>query len=211
MNISIVSISSRSGGEEVEITFELVSDDGTHADRESFIISSAQYLVLGAEKGLSSEEQYDALSHESTVWSCVKRGVSLLGYGICSEKALRTKLVSKGFSKDIAEEAVGRIVGMGLMCANDDAVREAEKMIKKLWGKRRIVAGLYEKGYSKEAVTYVMSVLDDMDIDFCVNCRVLIEKKYGTELDVDSRKKAFAYLTRYGYSSSEIREALADE
>ena len=209
MDIRVVSICSRSGGEEVEIVFGISDGDGAHCDRVSFIISARQYLVLGIEKGESCEEQYDTVCYESTVWSCVKRGVAVLGYGSCSEKALRLKLVSKGFERDVADEAVRRIVGMGLMSANDDAVREAERMVRKLWGRRRIAAGLYEKGYSKESVAYALDAVEDMNVDFCESCRVLIEKKYGRALDADHRKKAFAYLTRYGYSAAEIKDALA--
>ncbi|MBQ9112018.1 MAG: RecX family transcriptional regulator [Clostridia bacterium] len=208
MDISITSICARSGGEEIEITFELCSDGGEHSNRQSFIISSKQYLVLGVAKGVSSEEQYDSVAHQADVWSCVKKGMFLLGYGTCSEKALRMKLVSKGFDKYIAGEAVEHIVSMGLLCANDDAAREAEKMAKKLWGKRRITAGLYEKGYSAEAVSYAISALDDLGINFPRNCHELIEKKYGFPIEREMQNKVFACMMRYGYSAADIREAM---
>jgi SOS response regulatory protein OraA/RecX len=209
MNIQIISICPRSGGEETEITFEIKSHSGEHASRESFIISSAAYLRLGLEVCVSDTEQYDTVSHEADVWCATKKALHLLGYGACSKKALRIKLVSKGFGKHIAEAAVDALSRRGLVCENDDAARVAEKMAAKLWGKKRIASGLYEKGYSSESVKNALDSLEDNGIDYIENCRKLIDTRYTIDTDDnDGQRKIFAALMRYGYSASEIKQAM---
>ena len=207
MEIRISAVSARSGGEEFEVCFEL--SDGEHAEKRSFLISSSQYLVLCPRKEISDEQTFDEIKYASDVWSATKRGIFILGYGACSEKALAAKLVSKGFDKDIATDAVRAIVAKGLLRPADDATRAAEKMAKKLWGKRRIISALYEKGYSAEAVSRAICSLEDGGIDFEENCKQLAKEKYAdTELDVSAQAKIYSALSRYGYSSSEIKSAI---
>ena len=207
MEIRITAISGRNGGEEVEITFEL--SDGTHSEKRAFLISSSQYLVLCPQRGISDEQTFDEIKYESDVWSATKRGIFILGYGACSEKALAAKLISKGFERDIAADAVRAIVAKGLLRPGEDASREAEKMVKKLWGKRRIISALYEKGYSAEAVREAIRSLEKNSVDYEKNCKRLIREKYAdVELDVSAQAKIYAALSRYGYSSSEIKSAM---
>ncbi len=211
MDIRITSICARSGGEEAEVTFLVTSPSGEHSAKESFIISSARYLTLGLEVGVSDTEQYDAVSHEAEVWSATKKALYLLGYGACSEKALRMKLVSKGFDKQTAEEAVTSLSQRGLIRECDDAVSVAEKMLSKLWGKKRIMSGLYEKGYSAEAIATAINTLDDSEVDYVANCRKLISTRYSFDAnDKQSVSKTFAALMRYGYSASEIKQAMSE-
>ncbi len=211
MDIRIVSVSSRSGGEETEITFVIKSESGEHTARESFIISSARYLTLGFEVGASDTDQYDTVSREAEIWSATKKALFMLSYGACSKKALRTKLVAKGFEKEIAAEAVSALAERGLLRENDDAARVAEKMLAKLWGKRRIVSGLYEKGYSAEAVASAVCALEDSGVDFVENCRKLIKTRYSFDpTDRQSVNKVFSALSRYGYSASEIKQAMTE-
>lgn len=208
MTLRIISLSAMNAGEEIKVTLEAISDSGENSSRESYIISSKQYLCLGLSKGECSPELYDEIARLSEIWQAVKRGTALLGYGACSEKALRVKLISKGFDKYVAEDAAAELVTMGLMCPAEDALREAQKLVAKLWGKKRIVAALYEKGYSPESVAYAMSSLEASGVDYVENCQRLISKRYGEMPDDPNEwRKACAALQRYGYSLSEIKDA----
>ncbi len=209
MRIFIVGISARSAGEEIEISFRVSDDTGERESRESFVISSEQYLTFSPQKGEANEGVYDEISRAALVWAAVKKGTYLLSYGACSQKAMRAKLYSKGIDKEIAAEAVERLASMGLIREFEDALREAEKMAARLWGRRRIGAALYEKGYTSEAVTHALYALEDIEIDFTENCRALIESKYSSALgDKDRERKMVAALMRYGYSMSEIKDAM---
>lgn len=207
MEIIITAVSARSGGEEFEVCFEL--SDGTHAEKRAFLISSSQYLVICPTRGASDELAFDEISYASRVWSATKRGIFMLGFGACSERALTAKLVSKGFEREIAAEAVAAIVARGLLRPQDDAARAAEKMAAKLWGKKRIISALYEKGYSSDAVAAAIESLEAGGVDYEQSCRRLAASKCAAgPLDVDAQAKLYAALARYGYSSSEIRSAI---
>lgn len=207
ISVTVTSVCARSAGEEMDVSF-LVSDGAGNSESSKFTLSARQLLALGVTKGEADTRLFDEVSYAAKVWSATKKGMTLLGYGAKSEKALRIKLVSKGFDKDVAAEAVQTLVSMGLIRAEDDASQIAERLASKGWGRKRIVAGLYEKGYSAEAVAAAMDALEDMDIDFVRNCRELIKKRYGeVPSDPVEYGKMFSALTRYGYSSSEIRQA----
>lgn len=207
MTVSIVSLAAR-GAEEIAVTFEI--RNGEYAQRETFSVQTACVAEWRLCVGESSTEQYDAVSHASELWTAMKRGLYLLGYGSCSERALRRKLVSKGIAADLAEEAVEELVRRGYLNAEEDAKREAEKCIAKCWGQRRIVATLYRKGYSKEAVTAALNALEDEEIDYVELCAEQIRRKCGTvPTEADERRRLTASLERSGFSFSEIHEAFA--
>lgn len=208
MTVFITSIGAVNAGEEIRIAFEIRGDGTEHIQRESFMISSRKYLVMGLEKGETTADVYETVAREAEVWSAVKRGVALLNYGACSEKALRIKLSAKGFDKEIAAEAVMEISSMGVMNAERDAFREAQKCLDKLWGKRRITAELFAKGYSSEAVAFAMSGLEEAGVDYAENClRLMQKRKTKIADDLREKQRIFAAMSRYGYSASEINEA----
>ena len=208
MTLEISSIFSANAGEEIHVTFTLYDDEGTNSEKRTFVISAKQYLELGVTKGDCTTDVFESVSCASNVWQAVRKGISLLAFGACSEKALRIKLVSKGFSKEIAQEATQELVSMGLIDPDGDALREAQRQAQKLWGKRRIIAALYEKGYSEQSIAYAMQTLEDDGIDYVRSCERLILKKYVTlPYTPEGKRKLTAALQRYGYSLSEIKEA----
>ncbi len=210
MTLKITGISSRAAGEEICVTFEISGENESQKQRESFLISARQYLVLCPQRGECDTDMYDAISRASEVFAALKRGTAILSCGACSEKALCTKLRAKGFEREVAESAVSELLSLGLINANSDAYREAQRQAAKLWGERRITSELYAKGYSQEAISAAMSALEDGGIDYAENCRALIKKRYkDVPADSVQRQKMIAALIRYGYSMSQIKEALS--
>lgn len=208
VKISVTSISSRGAGEETDVTFLIENGEG-NSERTTFTLSSRQYLAFGICKGEADTQVFDDVSYASQVWAATKKGVVLLGYGAVSPRGMKTKLISKGFDKTVAEDAARELVSMGLIKPFDDASEIARRCASKLWGKKRIASELYAKGFSSEAVNAAMNSLEDEEIDFAQNCLRLIEKRYGEiPADPSGRKKMFAALCRYGYSSGEIKQAI---
>ena len=116
------------------------------------------------------------------------------------------KLRSKGFDKEISAQAAKYLSAIGYINEGEDAVREAERCLKKYWGIKRIVAFLYEKGYSESAVRLAVAELDGYDMSEA--CIALVERKLGgLPDDREAQKKLFASLLRYGHSSSDIKKA----
>ncbi len=204
MTLEILSISALNGGSEIALTVRI--SDGENSEKRTLLLLTAQFAELRPEKGEISEERFDELSAAALVCSAVKRGMNILGYGACSEKNMRLKLRAKGFSPDAAESAAEYLRKLGYINEENDAAREAEKALAKGWGRRRIAAALYEKGYSESATRKSLETLED--VDFNQRCAALIQKKFkGLPEEINERKKLFAALMRYGYSASEIKNA----
>ena len=207
IRVTVTSVCARSAGEEMDVTFSLSDAEGNN-QTSKFTLSARQFLTIGLSKGESDTDTFDKVSFAAKVWSATKKGMMLLGYGASSKKAMRMKLISKGFDKDVALEAADALEALGLLREHDDATQLAKRLAAKLWGRKRIASELYSKGYSSDAIDRALCELENEDIDFVGNCRVLIDKRYGgVPKEPDMRKKLYAALCRYGYSSPEIKEA----
>ena len=205
MTVSILSLSAR-GDNEVAVTFEL--REGEHIQKETFLISSVQMADWSLRRGESTRESYDLVSHGASVYYATKRGLYLLGYGSCSAQSLCRKLIAKGLSRDVAREAVAELSRAGYINEAADAKREAERCVAKAWGKRRVISALCAKGYSQEAIREAMNALEDDGVDYVALCVEQIRKRGGVVPSSPAeRQRQIAALTRYGFSSAEIREA----
>ncbi len=206
MTVAILSVSARNE-DEIAVTFEI--KDGEHTQRESFIISATLFADMHLSVGECDRERFDAVCEAAELYRAKKRGLNILGYGASSEKGLAHKLMSKGFSKATAERAVAELSAEGYINADADACREAEKGLAKLWGKKRIAATLYQKGYSDSSVKRAIFALEDGGVDFSELCAERLRRTVD-ELprDPKEKQKLIASLIRYGFSSDEIREAV---
>lgn len=204
MTLAIVSLAAR-GDEEIAVTFEIRS--GEHTQTQRFTVSAATVADLHLHTGVCDTDCYDAVSRASEVCSAIKKALYLLGYGRCSESALCRKLVSKGIDREIAAEAVEELCRRGYLDAENDALREAERCVAKHWGRKRIAAALFEKGYRQSTIQSALNRLEDDGVDFVEVCA---ERLRRTEIpdDPDACRKLIASLERNGFSRSEIRDAM---
>jgi SOS response regulatory protein OraA/RecX len=183
--------------------------EGKNSEKRRFLVPNSFYVDLSLQKGECSQELFDAVERESEVHAAYKKALSVIGFGACSERRLISKLVEKGFAKEVALAAVARAAENRIICEDDNAIREAEISASKLWGVVRIRAHLCAKGYSSEAIDAAMFSLEDNGIDFSENCVKLIKSKYRTlPRDRGELSKLVASMQRYGYSIGEIKAAL---
>ena len=205
MTVILTSLSHHSA-DEIAVHFEMT--DGDHTARERLIVSVAQCADLRLNTGESSERIYDEVLYSSRLHTAMKQGLSVLSYGICSERTLVKKLMARGNTREIAEAAAEELAKNGYINSASDAAREAERAAVKLWGRMRIIASLREKGYSDDAVRRALVYLQSAGVDYVENCAELIRRKYG-EIPSESneRRKAVAAIMRYGYTTDEIRAA----
>ena len=113
MTITVTELRAINGGDEVCVTVELKS--GENKEIKKLFLLPGQYTSLRIRKEEISEERFDEIAHASDVASAYKKGLFLLGYGACSEKKLKFKLRTKGYSEQIAGEAVEMICAAGLL------------------------------------------------------------------------------------------------
>lgn len=205
MTVSVLSVSAR-GNDEIAVTFEI--KEGDMSQRECFLLSARLFADLRIAVGESSRECFDATSEAAELYRATKKGLTLLSYGASSEKALQRKLMMKGFPKDISVRAVKELSDEGYINEESDALREAERSAAKLWGKKRIAAHLYEKGFSDKAVKSAIYGIEDSGTDFTELCAERLRRTAkGIPEDQRERQKLIASLIRYGFSMSEIKEA----
>lgn len=209
MQILITSVFA-AGTDEISVGVEIRERETV--SREKFLISASLYTELGITKGECDEELYVNLSQEARIYAAFKRGMSILGFGGCSEKMLISKLISKGFDKESAQIAAARIRDKGFLCEQSNARREAERCAAKLWGPIRIRAHLASKGYGSDAVDDAVFSLEDNGVDFEDSCvRLVVSKCKANKLprDREELQKLIASVMRCGYSSGQVKHALA--
>jgi len=189
----------------LSLYFEI--SDGERTQKKVLVIPEGRYFELKLKKGEITEETYDILENDAKECAAYRRGIGILAYGANTSRTLERKLRQRGFDAESAHSAVGRLGEEGFIDESSDAVWLAESCVKKLWGERRIIAHLREKGYGTEAIYAAEDAL--AEVDFVGNCRRLIEKKYKLfPKDKREAEKAIAALVRYGYSLSQIKRAV---
>lgn len=207
MQITVKALRAKHGGAEVAVTVTI--SDGTHAETRELLLTAEQYAECKPKKGSISEEKFERLETAAQFGAAVRKGSTILGYGANSKQMLIRKLRSRGFDAEQSVAAAEYLANSNCLNEAEDAVREAEICIRKLWGRRRIIDHLRSRGYGKDVLASLEPLFEQTDFEG--NCRRLIEKRYRTfPTDRDGMRKLYAALFRYGYSSDEIRSACAD-
>ena len=193
-------------GNEKIIVRVLVSNPSGKEDIE-FTVMREHAEELEIKVGIISEEMLPELEYYSEVARAYSSACSSFAFTYCSFALLKKKLLQKGFSKDVCEDAIVCVEKRGFLNEDEIAIRRAQVLAERHWGRSRILAKIREEGYNSKAMDAVSDQLDL--IDFISPCAELIEKKYGgIPDDRHDRELMFASLTRMGYSSSDIREAM---
>ncbi len=185
-----------------------ISDGGGGSEKRKLLLFTEQYLDLGFHKGtVLNEEEFDALEVLSEKCAAMRKGSELLSYSPSSRVRLAQRLRQKGIDRENAEYAAEQLEGLGLINEELDVRRAVQSCLKKLWGKKRIYRELTAKGYGRDVISRELEEIDDEILVY--NCVALFKKKHKTfPSDPETQKKIIASLVRYGYSFSEIKEAL---
>lgn len=135
--------------------------------------------------------------------SALNAGLRIIGAADNTERQMRDKLKAKGFDREAVDYAVSELERLGYL----DEKRYIENAVyyyanRKLYGPRRIPLELRKKGFRSD---YISSI-DYSEIDFVSCCETLMIKRGFTNGKLDD--KTLAFLQRYGYTGSIIRQAL---
>ena len=206
MSIKIKSIRHVENEPLVAVSVEIF--DGERRECKRLVVPIDFCLENGISRGVSDENTYTALCDAAKLCEAVRRGEAILAFSQNSKSTLRSKLIRRGIEKDIAEKAVEMLSEKGFIDDRENAIAEAERSVKKLWGAKRVMSHLTQKGYRGAALENAKAYLED--VDFISNCCALINKKYpGALSDERSEKdRAVGGLIRYGYSFSQVRAAI---
>lgn len=186
----------------------VILENTEYADDEQKLIMSEdmwQSLPFGKDDILTADEADEIrrlIEHREAKLAADR----ILDYAGNSRTALVRKLRQRGFSAESAESAADAAESDGVLNESRDAKSKAEYYLRhKRWGKRRISAELFAKGYGRTAVAEAVDALDEDA--FAENLLYLIEKK-PAPTDRDELKKYVATFCRMGYSAGEVVDAI---
>lgn len=205
LTITVRSLRAQHDG--AEILVGVVLENGEHREQKSLLLTVEQYYELKPARGVIDEALYERLEEASALCRAIRCGENLLSYGANSVQMLAQKIARHGYRRETALAAAQKLREMGLIDEERDLQREVEKCLRKLWGSKRIKSHLWSRGFDSE----VMSSLNELlaEVDFTNNCAALIRKHYGEiPEERDAQKRMIASLSRYGYSLTEIRDAI---
>lgn len=170
------------------------------------IISFDDYSMLTdlIKEGEISEELFSALEERGRIYAAFSYGMYLLGFGECSRKKLVYKLTKKGHDRESAERAADMLVCAGYI---DEFELIHEAMLHacrdKHYGRRRIIAELYSKGFEREAIAEAFRLFEG-ELDYDEAKRALLRSKFGSEepvpSDIKEKQKIMTTLSRYGHT-----------
>ena len=169
-------------------------------ERLSLVVGNSVWESVGAPSAgdLISCEALECLKCESEKREAYRAAMRILEIGSVSKRGLLLKLLRKGFSRESAEFAALRMHELGYIREGEQARFLAASMVRRnLWGPRRVLAALIEKGYSQsDAREAIDSAQASGEIDFAAARRALLLRlrKSGA-----SEEKMRAALYRYGY------------
>ena len=185
---------------------ELCSSDAPSEIRELVCMCDLLDEMPEAGRWIDVEE-LEHLESVSKLTQAVRKGLNILSYGANSPHALKVKLVKRGFDPQVALKAVEYLTDNSYIRVENDAIRMAERCIRKHWGLSRILAYLKSRGFDDQTVFGVEEYYSD--VDFSENCAELIRKNYPTlPTELRDKSKMIASLTGYGYSIIEIKQAI---
>ena len=194
-----------SGSERVTVRVTVANPSGSESFE--FLILKVDSERLGLAVGIIEEEILPELEYYAEVARAYSSACSSFAFSPSPLKALWKKLVQKGVDRDVATDAIEILKDSGAINENEMAVRRAQLLSEKLWGRSRILAKLREDGFEDGAVSQAMASLDE--VDFASNCADLIQKRFGEiPRERQGLDKMYASLSRMGFSSSDIRAAI---
>ena len=169
-------------------------------ETSGYTVSSRLYSEIGSpmRRETLTDEQLVDIKREDEYVRAKKKALSYLAFADNNERTLRTKLIGKGFSREVSCDVAREMVTLGYI----DERRQLERLVLteanvKLAGQNKIVPKLMAKGYSSSDInTVIRELVDSGEIDFRANARRLIEKKLPADADSEEKKKL---LFKNGY------------
>ena len=169
-------------------------------ETSGYTVSARLYSEIGSpiQREMLTDEQMVDIKREDEYIKAKKKALSYLAFADNNERTLRTKLIGKGYSREVSSEVAREMVSLGYI----DERRQLERLVLteanvRLSGKNKILPKLMAKGYSSADIAEVIRALvDSGEIDFRENARRLIEKKLSPEADAEEKKRL---LYKNGY------------
>ena len=170
--------------------------------RERYTLPDRIYEQLGcpAVGSLLDSDTCEQFRAAGAAREALAAALRTLAYGDRSQRELIDKLVHKGYSRALATETAEEAVRLGYINEERQLLNRIPYLAnQKLYGARRIIPYLVNKGYHSSQIRAILSrLVEEGEINFKTNFSRLLEKTKTDPADFEARR-ALAY--RYGYSS----------
>ncbi len=185
----------------------IVLDDFKNV-RRTVSVMTEDLIATGLEENMPiDEETYAILAAGCETYEAAARGINLLGYSDKSKRAMALALHRKGFDKDISVRAADVLEEYGYIDEVRQIERRAEVMIRKKYGKSRIMSDLHVKGYDLSRVDEWVSGESFQSIDFGALCADYVRERGGFPSEYPEKRRFVTSLYRMGYGAAEIKRA----
>ncbi len=194
----------------------IVTDIKIGKKNQILIYADGQYLVSMSAEAFSKsklkrgsyidEQLLDSITKSADFYKAKEKALNILSYRSHSKKELIDK-IKRSFGEDCAQETIKKLESIGLLNDKEFAANYARQLIEvKRYGIKRIKIELAKKGINPEIIS---EIVENINIDEYSNLECIINKKNMKNLKNQKEKnRALAYLTRLGYSWSQICSAL---
>ncbi len=193
-----------SGDERVILAISVSNPSGS--EETEMVLLTEHFREMGLSVGALDAEIMPELEYWSEVARAYFSACSSFAYTPSSLSTLRKKLIQKGFSKDVASDAIASVKSRGFVDEGQIALRRAQLCVDKKWGRSRVLMKLREEGFDEDSLGEARKFL--ATVNFAENCAALIKRKFGNiPDDRHERELMCASLSRMGYSAADIRTA----
>ena len=187
-------------------TFYIVSSMDT---RFEMLVSEEQYERFDIDEGDVIDDEYFLKIREEMLFDNARRhAFAILSSGENNKRSLVSKLHRKGFSYDLCDKIALYMENRGYIDEKKQIGLLCDTFLRKKFGKIKIINELVTRGYKREEVSeFAKTELEN--VDFAGNCAYIIEHKYVPfPSDKEELRKMMGALMRYGYTVSDIKEAI---
>ena len=187
-------------------TFYIASSGNT---RFEMLVSEEQYERFYIDEGDIIDDEYFLKIREEMLFDNARRhAFAILASGENNKRSLVSKLHKKGFSYDLCDKIALYMENRGYINEKKQIGLLCDTFLKKKFGKIKIINELVTRGYKREEVSeFAKTELEN--VDFAGNCAYIIEHKYVPfPSDKEELRKMMGALMRYGYTVSDIKEAI---
>lgn len=173
------------------------------------LVSEEQYARFDIKEGDTIDDDHFLKIREEMIFDNARRhAFAILSYGENNKRSLIQKLRQKGYSLEVCENIALYMEHRGYIDEKKQIGLLCDTYLRKKFGKLKIKSELIQKGYNREDVEeYVSKHLSD--VNFAENCAYIIENKYfPLSKDPKELAKMMGALMKYGYTISDIKEAV---
>lgn len=165
-------------------------------------------VISGIKEGSNiSELELSNLVRKSEEKRAKDKAFNLLSYRDHSKKELEDKL-KRDYGEETAKAVADKMENLGLINDKNFAQRYAKELLySKHYSARKAEYELTLKGIDRETASYI---IENEAPDEVSQINILIKKKYkNINSDEKIKRRAIAFLQRYGYSWDDIKKALS--